>query len=1017
MALAVAGLWSARRPIATDIIDRKLAEWGVPARYKIDKLGLGRQRLTHVVLGDPAHPDLVADWVELDTHLGFDGASVVGVRAGHVRLRGRLTNGALSLGSIDKLMPPPSGKPFALPDIDLTVDDGRMRLETPQGVVGLKLSGSGRLNDGFKGHLAAVSERMEAGGCVAERLAAVVKLSVAAAQPRLDGPIRAARFACGAARGDGVVIDQATTLGTALDSWEGAAQISLAGVKHPEARLADLAGRIDYSGSMRRTTGHAELAAATIATTDATGRDARISGEYRFGAEGAGFTGQVGTRLAVADKWRRAAGGVGGTAAGTPVAPLLARLGKASAAALADLKVTGNASLAMAGKGGSLSVGNLQARSTSGAVATLSGGKGVAVDWQSGAVQADGLLAVSGGGLPDVAMRVRRGADGAMTGSGLVRPYAAGNARLALDRLEVSARPGGPTRFATLAVLSGPLGDGRLEGARVPLTGVWNGSRLAINPACTPVSADRLAMSGLDLDRPHLTLCPAGQALVVIAGSRVTGGAHAEDVALAGTLGGTPLVLKAAQATADLGTYGFVLKDVETRLGEGDQATPMGAATLDGRFEHGKLAGHLTGGAGQIANVPLLMSDAAGDWHYADGRLTLTGALMVADGAESPRFVPAAGREVALTLADSRIDATGVVVNPASQTLLGSVHIVHDLSSGAGHADMDVPGVAFGKGLQPNQLTPLTYGVIADVKGTVSGEGHIRWTKDGVTSDGVFRTPGTDLAAAFGPVQGLATEVRFTDLLNMVSAPGQVATVAVVNPGVEVDNGVVRYTLLKDQRVDVQGAEWPFAGGRLVLDPTLLDFAEHQERHLTFRVEGVDAALFLQQFNFSNLNATGTFDGTLPMIFNEKGGRIEGGHLTVREKGGNIAYVGELSQEDLGFWGNMAFQSLKSLDYRSLSIDMNGPIDGEVITDVRFAGVSQGRGAKSNFVLKRLSKLPFVFNVRITAPFRQLFNAAHDIYDPRDLIRRNMPGATVVPPDGIPTAHNSIQPRESEKHP
>ena len=32
------------------------------------------------------------------------------------------------------------------------------------------------------------------------------------------------------------------------------------------------------------------------------------------------------------------------------------------------------------------------------------------------------------------------------------------------------------------------------------------------------------------------------------------------------------------------------------------------------------------------------------------------------------------------------------------------------------HADMDVPGVAFGKGLQPSQLTPLTYGVIADVK-------------------------------------------------------------------------------------------------------------------------------------------------------------------------------------------------------------------------------------------------------------------------------------------------------------
>ncbi len=78
--------------------------------------------------------------------------------------------------------------------------------------------------------------------------------------------------------------------------------------------------------------------------------------------------------------------------------------------------------------------------------------------------------------------------------------------------------------------------------------------------------------------------------------------------------------------------------------------------------------------------------------------------------------------------------------------------------------------------LQPSDLTKLTYGVIADVAGTVSGEGHIRWNGEGVTSDGVFRTAGTDLAAAFGPVTGIAGEIRFTDLLNLETAPGQIAT-------------------------------------------------------------------------------------------------------------------------------------------------------------------------------------------------------------------------------------------------
>jgi translocation and assembly module TamB len=86
--------------------------------------------------------------------------------------------------------------------------------------------------------------------------------------------------------------------------------------------------------------------------------------------------------------------------------------------------------------------------------------------------------------------------------------------------------------------------------------------------------------------------------------------------------------------------------------------------------------------------------------------------------------------------------------------------------------------------------------------------------------------------------------------------------------------------------------------------------------------------------------------------------------------GGSVAYVGEVSQRDLGTWGNIAFQALKALDYRSMTIEMNGPLAGDMVTDIRFAGVSQGKGTKSNFLLRRLARLPFVFNVRISAPFR-----------------------------------------------
>lgn len=183
---------------------------------------------------------------------------------------------------------------------------------------------------------------------------------------------------------------------------------------------------------------------------------------------------------------------------------------------------------------------------------------------------------------------------------------------------------------------------------------------------------------------------------------------------------------------------------------------------------------------------------------------------------------------------------------------------------------------------------------------------------------------------------------------------------------------------------------------------------------MTFRVAGMQADEFLQQFDFKNLNATGVFDGSLPMVFDSTGGRIEHGELIVRPGGGTVAYVGEVTQKDVGFWGNFAFQALKSLRYRSLEIVMNGPLAGEMITEVRFAGIGQGAGAKRNFLFDRLQKLPLVFNVKITAPFRQLIDSAQSFYDPRRLIARNLPAlleeqSKRAPPPAPPP----IQPSDS----
>ena len=261
-----------------------------------------------------------------------------------------------------------------------------------------------------------------------------------------------------------------------------------------------------------------------------------------------------------------------------------------------------------------------------------------------------------------------------------------------------------------------------------------------------------------------------------------------------------------------------------------------------------------------------------------DGALRLTGALGVSDAAAAARFQPMRARDVTLSLINGRIAATGVLYEPTKHVRVADVRIAHALSSGAGAATLSVRDLVFTEAFQPDLLTRLTFGVVADVRGTVSGVGHIAWDARGVTSTGTFRTDGTDLAAAFGPVTGIAGEICFTDLLSLTSAPGQVATIATINPGIPVTDGRIVFQTLPDSRVQVESGRWPFAGGTLTLEPTLLDFSARQTRRLTFGVEGVAADKFLQQFDFKNLDATGVFDGTLPMVFDETGGRIvEGG--------------------------------------------------------------------------------------------------------------------------------------------
>jgi translocation and assembly module TamB len=975
--VAVIAAWAARKPIAREVIDRNLAQRGVRASYDIVAIGTRHQRIEHIRLGDPEHPDLTAEWAEIDVGPTLSSLNIKAVRAGGVRLKGKLVEGTLSLGEVDKLLPKPTGEPFTFPDLDLMLSDARMRLDTPYGPLGARLDGRGNLASDFGGKIAVAAPAIAQPGCSAQGATLYGDLRIKVRQPAFSGPVRAQRIDCSGARLTQANVMLDATLDQAFDRWSGGATFDLASAAGRGVGARNLKGSLDFDGAKASTRGNLSLAMADVNAPSVATRTAHIGGTFDLAQDANGKTaiemsGALDAAGLVPDRHLLAQmTGLGSRTAGTPVAPFGDALSRAFGGLSRGSNVSARYSLVQNGAQGRMTLSAVNASSSSGAKLVMQGEAPVIVRWPGGLALA-GRAQLSGGGFPTSDIRF----DGP-GGVAQIAPLAAAGSKLALAPVRFSFADG--LRLDTVATLDGPLGPGRVTGLRVPFALGAGKSPLT---GCIPAAFQSLDLAGLKLAPGQLTACISGNE------------ARISSPRLNGRLGSSPIQLAAKGARVGLSRGDFSVDALAVRLGDRAHLSLLDVGLLTGTISSGGAGGRFTDTSGRIANVPLLLTQAAGNWKLDRGVFTLGGGLQVADAAAEPHFLPMVSDNVALRFANGKIMATGTAREPKTQTAVTNVTITHDLARGVGGAVLDVPGLTFGPQFQPEALTYITLGVIANVQGTLAGRGDLRWTPKGVTSTGGFSTDRLDLAAAFGPVTGMKGQIMLSDLLGLETGPGQRVSIALINPGIAVTDGEIGYQLLPGLKTRIEGGRWPFAGGFLVLEPTTLDLSESAERRLTFRVEGLDAARFIAAMEFQNISATGLFDGNLPMVFDKNGGRIEGGKLVARG-GGTLAYVGEISNENIGTMGRFAFDALKAIKYDRLSIDMNGAIDGDVITRISFAGVNQApiSGVRTKLPIKviGLTNIPFIFNVTITAKFRQLFEMTRSFNDPSILIQRMIP--------------------------
>ena len=158
--LGLVGLiaWTQREDIARNLIGNELERQGIRRATTSNRSVSAGRRCAIWCWAIPKRPDATIERLSIDIGGGLFGLSIDSVIVEGLRGYGRLENGRVSFGTLDKLIYTDSQEPFSLPRLDLTLRDARLRIESPYGTLGVKAEGSGNLRDGFKGTLAAIGD-------------------------------------------------------------------------------------------------------------------------------------------------------------------------------------------------------------------------------------------------------------------------------------------------------------------------------------------------------------------------------------------------------------------------------------------------------------------------------------------------------------------------------------------------------------------------------------------------------------------------------------------------------------------------------------------------------------------------------------------------------------------------------------------------------------------------------------------------------------------------------------------
>lgn len=289
----------------------------------------------------------------------------------------------------------------------------------------------------------------------------------------------------------------------------------------------------------------------------------------------------------------------------------------------------------------------------------------------------------------------------------------------------------------------------------------------------------------------------------------------------------------------------------------------------------------------------------------------------------------------------SRLNGPVSIKTPAG-VVLATATVTHGLASGEGKLDFKTGTLTFAEdGLQPQELAPVLLGVVAAVSGNVSASGRIAWDNKGVRSSSA-RTQLTNVglqasAARFAQVSG---DIEFSSLVPVRTRGTQAVSIGVLDAGLPLEGGIALVRVEGGGDVIIENAQWPFAGGQLVLTSGALNTRADVQR-AELAALSVNLTELLNLVEMEGLSGEGVLGGAVPIEIRDGSVYVTQAKLAA-EPGGVVRYQNASTDAagQTAEGANIAFQALENFHFQVLSLEIDGPVDGELTLKITLQGAN-----------------------------------------------------------------------------